>query len=163
MTDTYVPTWPVMGRAELAQHEIPAESFRGQLSTWGGDGYDRLEHSEKAGWQSVSSWGHDGWDLGDWPYVVIKTAKHNGRFLLAVDVEGDLTVYGFDSEANRESAIDYLFLWYADGRRLEEILANEGLTYDRDALDAASLTVEERFRGPFSWKRLEASKSEVTA
>jgi hypothetical protein len=72
-------------------------------------------------------------------------------------------VYGFATTEDRDAAIDYLFLWYAVGHRLEEILANEGLTYDRDALDAASLTVEERFRGPFSWKRLEASESEVTA
>jgi len=158
MTDTYVPTWPVMGRAELAQHEIPAEDVRCHLSSWGGDGYDRMEHSEKAGWQSVSSWGHDGWDLGDWPYVVIKTAKHNGRFLLAQDVEGDLTVYGFDSEANRESAIDYLFAWYASTHR--DWLPAE---ITREILDAGAANLPVKFRGPFSWKRLEASESEVTA
>jgi len=155
----------MMGRDELATHEFRQHGRDYRFSC---DGWEDIEVARKEGWEAISSWGLDGWDLAIWPYVVISFRNVGDglprrAYQMRTTCEGDTTVYGFATTEDRDAAIDYLFLWYAVGHRLEEILANEGLTYDRDALDAASLTVEERFRGPFSWKRLEASESEVTA
>ena len=76
-------------------------------------------------------------------------------------VEGDTTVYIVESDADRDAAIDYLFIWYGLGKEYDEWLV-EGLSPDkREGLDAGALRVPERFRGAFSWARLEASKTET--
>ena len=160
-TETF--TRPVMTAAELATFRVADHGRDYRLSD---DGYGDMEVANRQGWSAISGWGHDGWDLGDWPYVVISTRKV-GRPLPGNDFaearpyqmrqtcEGDTTVYAFTSEADRDAAIDYLFIWYGVGRSYDRWVA-EGLTYDKRAdLDAGTLRVPVQFRGPFTWKRCE--------
>jgi hypothetical protein len=169
---------PIMTRAELAKHKVDSAGRDYRLSC---DGYGDMEVASKQGWHAVSGWGRDGWDLGDWPYVVIsvRNREHPGYVIdgfhiplvtggedskpamiyeLRQTVEGDTETYRFDSLEDREAAIDYLFVWYGLGREYDtwEVA---GLTYDkREALDAGTLRVPERFRGPFSWARCESEE-----
>jgi hypothetical protein len=143
---------PIMTASELAVHQV--DSF-GRDYSKSDDGYGDMEVAANEGWTAISGWGRDGWDLGDWPYVVIYARDHELRQI----VEGDSTVYAFDNVDDLHAAIDYLFIWYGLRREYDEWTV-EGLTYDkRDALDNGELRVPERFRGPFSWKRLEREGS----
>ena len=141
-TTAYAITRPLMTRDELATHEV---TQYGRNYAESCDGYEDMEAEQDRGWHSCASWGRDGWDLGNWPYVVIYRRKlAGGKFGVMQIVEGDRTVYHFGSEADRDAAIDYLFLWYA----AEEDWAP--LSYeDRARLDAGELTVDEKFRGPY--------------
>lgn len=160
-TDTYRPARAIMTAGELDAHKITTEGRDYRLSD---DGYDDMDVAARTGWLAVSGWGHDGWDLGDWPYVVVsvrnmggdRVPDHAQGYQLRITVEGDSTVYRFDSLADREAAIDYLFVWYGLGHDYES-WTDEGLTSDkRSALDAGTLRVPVRFRGPFSWARSES-------
>lgn len=83
----------------------------------------------------------------------------HGGYEMRQTVEGDTTVYRFATLEDRAAGIDYLFVWYGLGREYDEWIV-EGLTHDkRDGLDAGALRVPERFRGPFSWERLDAVKA----
>lgn len=161
---------PIMTRAELAKHQIDAH---GRDYSRSDDGYDDMELAISEGWSAISGWGRDGWDLGDWPYVVISVrnvgvtdiVKDNerctsaSRYQMRQTVEGDTTVYDFASKADRDAAIDCLFVWYGFGQDYDS-WAIEGLTSDkREALDAGTLRVPAQFRGPFSWKRAEEESS----
>lgn len=155
-TDFYTPTRPVMTRDELAAHHLTAF---GRDYSQSCDGYDDMDVNGRKGWHSIAGWGRDGWDLADWPYVVIShgTLEHDvpGKYRLLSVCEGDHTVYAFDTPEDRDAATDYLFIWYGVGRSYDDWVA-EGLTYDkREALDAGALGIPVRFRGPFSWARLE--------
>ncbi len=153
---------PIMTRAELAGHEVT--SF-GRDYSQSDDGYDDMDLAERQGWGTLSGWGRDGWDLGEWPYVVISERFRAGHYEMRQTVEGDTTVYRFDSVEDCHAAIDYLFIWYGIAKELDE-WAVEGLGAEFDAetgkytkregLDAGTLRVPERFRGPFSWSRLDA-------
>lgn len=157
-TDPYSPTRPIMTAAELLTHHLTAF---GRDYTVSCDGWDDMEANGAKGWRSVSAWGRDGWDLADWPYVVIShgtlKADGPGKYRLLSVCEGDHTVYTFDTPADRDAATDYLFIWYGVGRSYDEWVA-EGLTDDkRAALDAGALRVPVRFRGPFSWARMDGT------
>lgn len=146
-------TRPVMTRKELADHQVHAYGRNYAESC---DGYEDMEAEEGRGWTAISGWARDGYDLGDWPYVTIYTRPEwDGKFPLLQIVEGDRTLWSFDTEADREAAIDYLFLWYAAGDRWAQ---EQGAWIDREALDAGTLDVPPEFRGPFSWARLEAEE-----
>lgn len=77
-------------------------------------------------------------------------------------VEGDTTVYAFATEADREAAIDLLFIWYGLGREYDtwqgltsSETGPERLTVEdaRSTVNAGTLRVPNKLRGPFSWKR----------
>lgn len=142
MTTAYAPTRPLMSAAELATHQVTAY---GRNYAESDDGYGDMAVEEDRGWHSCAGWGRDGWDLGSWPYVVIYRRKlPDGKFGVMQICEGDRTVYAFTSEADRDAAIDYLFLWYAAGEDWAP------LRYDQRAeLDEGELAVDEKFRGPY--------------
>jgi hypothetical protein len=141
-TMTYTITRPLMNAAELSEHEV---TQYGRNYAESDDGYSDMAVEEDRGWHSIGGWGRNGWDLGNWPYVVIYRRNLGaGKFGVMQICEGDRTVYHFGSEADRDAAIDYLFLWYAAGEDWAP------LTYaDRARLDAGELTVDEKFRGPY--------------
>lgn len=169
---------PIMTAAELAQHRVRSHGRDYSLSD---DGYGDMEVAAGEKWRAVAGWGRDGWDLGDWPYVVVslREVDHPGYtisglhiplvdgatgepakvFEMRQTVEGDTDVYRFDTAGDRDAAVDYLFVWYGLGKEYPEWVA-EGLTPDkRDALNAGTLRVDARFRGPFSWARCDAEKA----
>ena len=89
---------------------------------------------------------------------MISVRNHEGAYEMRSTVEGDTDVYRFATQEDRLAAIDYLFIWYGLGEDYDSWTV-EGLTHDkREALDAGTLRVPERFRGPFSWERLDAEK-----
>lgn len=144
---------PIMTADELRSHKVDAY---GRDYSRSDDGYDDMDVNFKdGGWHAVSSWGLSGWDLGQWPYVVISV--RDADFDLLSTCEGDRDVYHFDTPEDRDAAIDYLFLWYAASKDYSDFPA-----IDRDALNAGNVTVDERYRGPFSWSRLDASKDPQT-
>lgn len=144
---------PIMSNAELRGHEISAEPRNYLLSC---DGYGDMELAEKRGWTTISGWGRDGWDLGRHPYVSFQVrtvsvgprTPQDRRYQVQQIVEGDHTVYQFGTEADRDAAIDYLFVWYALDERWSPWKWG-----DREALDAGQLAIEDKYRGPFSWER----------
>jgi hypothetical protein len=138
---TYAPTRPIMGRDELLTHHHRAH---GRDYTVACDGYEDMEAAEKRGWRSLYSWGADGWDLGDLPYVSIQIAERDGKFLLQSICEGDHDLYAFDTAEDRDAALDYLFLWYAAGKRWAPLTHEQ-----REALDAGGFEVEPQYRGPY--------------
>jgi hypothetical protein len=141
----------IMTAAELANYHVAREG-RSPLSD--GDGYSDIEVNEGRGYHAVGSWGRNGWDLGDWPYVVLSTCDRSEGFLLLSVCEGDHDLYSFSSEEDRNAALDYLFLWY--GARQDWCPITEE---QRTDLDAGRIEVDEKFRGPFSWGRLEREKN----
>jgi hypothetical protein len=132
-----------MGRDELAKHKFSEHGRNYALSC---DGYEDMGVAEKQGWSAVANWGRDGWDLGEWPYVVMYTRTTSGRFEphptegrweLQQITEGDHTLYRFVTEADREAAMDYLFLWYAAGKHWAPLRYE-----DREQLDAGGFEVD---------------------
>lgn len=129
----------------------------------GDDGYGwiaRVEESSRIGnvWRVVSSWGLDGFDYGDWPYVAIAhgfvqetEADRIAPYRIMERVEGDVTLWAFEDQAQRDAAADEMARrsWSRSpedhGPTMAAILA---VTPEGEALPS-------RFRGPFSWKRLE--------
>lgn len=102
--------------------------------------------ASRSGWRLLSCWGADGWDLGAWPYVSFQLAERPEppRFLLQQIVEGDHDRYAFETDGDRDAALDYLFLWHSAGKDWSP------LTYEqRSALDEGRIEVEPRFRGPY--------------
>ena len=133
-----------MSAAQLREHKVTSY---GRDYRFSDDGYSDMEVEEKRGWRVISSWGRDGWNLGDWPYVAIYTRRSQSGdtpWWLMQIVEGDRTLYAFATEAEREAAIDYLFLWYAAGKRWAPLGYD-----DREVLDAGQLMVDEKFSGPY--------------
>lgn len=146
---------PIFTAAELAAHKVDAH---GRDYSKSDDGYSDMEVAAEDGWVPIAGWGRDGWDLGDWPYVVVskrQVTPVNGPFGSAFQmrqtVEGDTTVYHFDSIEDRDAAIDYLFVRYGIGREYDEWTA-WGVT-SRKALDAGTLRVPEELRGAYSPSR----------
>lgn len=135
--------------------------------TWfdeGGDGYDWLQRNEKTtnkvSHGAVAGWGLDGWDLGGWPLVVIMhTVRHEpakgGRFALTERVEGDCTQYVFATEEDLTKATDAVARWW---------WSRDPERHGPDVVKVLAETSEdqelpERFRGRFSWARLDRSKA----
>lgn len=138
--DTYAPGRPIMTAAELKTHHT---GDTGRDYRFSGDGYSDMEHESKKGWKLVAGWGRDGWDLGDWPYVSFLVRKGD-RFELMQIVEGDRSVWEFDTQPDLYAAIDYLFLWYSAGDDWAPI------TYEqREQLNLGQISVDEKFRGPY--------------
>jgi hypothetical protein len=73
-------------------------------SLWN-QGYDWLGPL-RHGWYGVSSWGRGGWDLGSWPRVVIAHYDGEGRYGLAVYVEGDVEVTAHATREDRDRVTD---------------------------------------------------------
>lgn len=141
---TYTITRPVMTKDELAENQVLQY---GRNYAESDDGYGDMAAEEGRGWRAIAGWGRDGWDLGDWPYVVIYASKMGepGRpFGLMQICEGDRTVYAFATEADRDAAVDYLFLWYAAGQSWAPV----GYA-DRGWLEAGIIAVDEKWRGPY--------------
>lgn len=150
------------GRYEYAAHGCREDSFGVTML----DGFEWIHEIEKLpGWSPVSSWGRDGWDAGDWPLVAV--AKNTGpnlvdRWAFVVRVEGDIERSLFCSEACRDSAIDELVAWYwaASGDSHEAaVVASASGVYELPRGESAPLPP--RFRGPFSWERLERERDEI--
>lgn len=155
-------TRAIMTRDELAAAKTTAH---GRDHVHSGDGYDDMELAGTQGWHVVSSWGRDGWDLGEWPYVTIYVRDINDGTLdggklrriyqMQQITEGDHTVYAFDTPEDRDAAIDYLFLWYAAGRDWAPLGYEQ-----REDLDAGQMDdLDAKWRGAFSWGRLDAEKA----
>lgn len=145
---------PIMTAVELDAHRTDAH---GRDYSRSDDGYSDMEVAAEEGWHAIAGWGRDGWDLGDWPYVVISvrcpvTEDGRGQYQVRQTVEGDSTIYNFDTNADQSAAIDYLFVWYGIGQDYDEWTA-AGLT-SREALDAGTLRVPDEFRGPYSASRV---------
>lgn len=145
---------PIMTAAELETHRVDSH---GRDYSKSDDGYSDMEVAAGEGWHAIAGWGRDGYDLGDWPYVVISvrcpvTSDGKGQYQVRQTVEGDTTVYSFDTNADQSAAIDYLFVWYGIGREYEE-WAVLGVT-SREGLDAGYLRVPEELRGPYSSARV---------
>ena len=156
--DTYDPQRPIMTAAELAEHQVDAY---GRDYNESDDGYEDMEVESRRGWGAISGWGKDGWDMGSWPYVVISRRRHAGApaqdlapcWEVLSTCEGDRTVYRFQSEADQLAALDYLFVWYGIAHDYDSWTI-EGLTHDkREALDAGTLRVPAKFRGPYGASR----------
>jgi hypothetical protein len=161
-----------MTKAELAEHQA---AKWGRNYAESDDGYSDMEVEERRGWRVIASWGSDGWDLGHWPYVMfyvrtggwVEVDQMRGPvvgdsvaqgpppaevavvevvFELLEIVEGDRTLWRFADEDDRAAALDYLFLWYAahEERRWCPVTPA-----DREALEAGTLAVDEKFRGPY--------------
>lgn len=109
------------------------------------DGYGRMEFAEKHnGWRAVSSWGRNGWDLGSWPLITVMRREKDGKHQVRYDVEGDVTITSWDSEADANAYINGLafFHWqWAHEPWVEGVLTVEDMP--------------DYLRGPFSWKRLD--------
>lgn len=152
----------VMSARELDRYRVGRSSRHALLD----DGWDDLERGVRDGWAAIPAWGLSGWDLGEWPYVVISTRRRGTAWELRQVVEGDATTWRFASEEDRDAAVDYLFLWYGIAQEYSEWIADGIAGWDddtrsypaRDALDAGELTVPDKYRGPFSWARLDAEK-----
>ena len=164
---------PIMTAAELDRHKV---DIHGRDYSRSDDGYSDMEVAATEGWRPLAGWGADGWDLGDWPYVVISLRNVQTSNLrrwptiqtvyeMRQTCEGDVTGYAFDSAEDRLAAIDYLFLWYALGHQAETLADGDSdwaQVYGdgngrREGLDAGTLRVPERLRGPYRASRAEAS------
>lgn len=143
-----------MDAAELGAHRVRAY---GRDYSESDDGYSDMEAEAGRGWAAVSGWGRDGWDLGDWPYVVLYVRPDRADLLQIV--EGDRTLWHFDTAEDRDAAIDYLFLWYSAGEGWSPLQVGNGPDANRAALDAGTFRVPPEFRGPFSWGRAERERS----
>ncbi len=105
------------------------------------DGYEFIGAGEAAGWRAVAAWGRDGWDLGSWPYVVY---LFRGELERADYCEGDIRIETYATSDERERATDAAAMFHWRGESWVE-----GVDVDDPPA---------RFRGPFSWKRLEAEE-----
>ncbi len=125
-----------------------------EVARFAGDGYDRAEVVAKVGWEPVGSWGRDGWDLGEWPYVMVYVRTYavgvrpGDRFEVCENVEGDATVWTFETIEARNAHIDGLAL--ASWRNRSESWV-EGVRRVSD--------MPAKLRGPFSWARLDVEKA----
>lgn len=119
-----------------------------------GDGYDWIsETGPRLGFHALSAWGLDGWDLGQWPYVSLSIGRREGVVTVLEYVEGDLTFRDFASESDAFGFLDAcLFFWTEP--------AVEALRAAVPVVPASVEGLPDRFRGPFSWHRLNASKGE---
>ena len=150
----------IMTSAELAKHKV---TYHGRDYSRSDDGYGDMEVAGNSGWQVIPSWGLDGWDLGSWPYVAIYARESNDgsitdgkltRFYeLQQIVEGDHTVWSFATSAERESAINYMFLWYAADQDWAPLKWE-----DREKLDRGEMEFDSKYLGPFSWSRLDKER-----
>lgn len=110
-----------------------------------GDGYDYIQQLEVTGkWAAVGSWGLDGWDLGDWPYLVYFVSKQGDQFCVRERCEGDLTTWTFATRAEMIAKLDETFWWCVRNHP-----DRMGWTEP-----PADLETNPRYRGPFSWDRL---------
>lgn len=128
-------------------YQVAPENFWMLAVLRGDDGYDRIESASRYGWKAIPSWGLDGWDLGSWPLVVMFHRSIDDAFELAYNVEGDITVYRYATRELRDAATDYLAFWHWKHEQEAWV----------DGIDSADVAPA-RLRGPFSWKRLNASK-----
>jgi hypothetical protein len=134
-----------------------------------GDGYEWVARRDKSRtWRSISCYGLDGWDAGDWPLVAFAVTNSNvldhatDRYLwgYAVRVEGDVDTYWYPTQQERDVAVGLAIHWY--WQRDSTIT---GYLRDKGAEPKTWQTwddIPDRYKGYFSWKRLEASKADVS-
>ena len=144
MTSDYTPTRPIMGAAELAAAHL---GRHGRDYVASDDGNDDMYLATRSGWRLLAGWGADGWDLGNWPFtsIQIKERPEAPRFLLQSICEGDHDQYAFDTDGDRDAAIDYLFLWYAAENDWSPSY------HQREKLDQGGFEVDPKFRGPYRY------------
>jgi len=119
----------------------------------GEGGYGWIEESRRDGWRVVPSWGEDGWDLGAWPLVSVSFRERGGKFEVVTYCEGDLEFRTFATETERSAFVDEIaeFYWHN-----ETSIGPHELKFYRNFYPTGPLP--ERFRGPFSWARLDAAR-----
>ncbi len=110
----------------------------------GSEGYDRMEHAIRDGWEAIPNWGLNGWDLGRWPLVVV---YHRGELEMAVDIEGDVEIQEFTTREERDRKTDEIAFRY--WKRSEEDWVEHIDSHEQ---------MPSGLRGPFSWRRLDESK-----
>lgn len=154
---------PLMNQATMREHHL---ADYGRNYGESDDGYGDMKAEQKRGWKVISGWGRDGWDMGEWPLVSMLAREIKPepapamakRYQVMQIVEGDRSIYTFDTVTEQEAALDYLFLWYSAGEDWSPV------TYDnREQLEAGQLEVADKFRGWFSWERVEVTKGERAA
>lgn len=96
----------------VPDYRVIPEPFWAISQMRGDDGYDRIEAARRFRWTAIPAWGRDGWDLGSWPLVVVFHRQSPGRFELAENVEGDVTVYCYMTRELRDEATDQLAFWH---------------------------------------------------
>lgn len=118
-----------------------------------GDGYDFAETARQLPerFRLLGGWGRDGWDLGDWPYVMVYLSADG---LTVVEyVEGDLTFHRFKTAEAASAWIDRLFIYWAEDHVIDALREDLG-----GALPRSVSALPARFRGAFSWHRLNVSQ-----
>ena len=88
------------------------------------------------GWSVQAGWGSKGWDLGEWPYVAYYLRTTGGKFQLLQIVEGDHSLYEFDTKELRAAAIDGIFE------------RGNSFAYVQEEIAAGIITGDE-WRGPY--------------
>jgi hypothetical protein len=150
-----------MTAGELQRHKI---GTYGRDYSRSDNGYGDIEVNAEEGWNALSSWGLDGWDLGEWPFVVLSVRTQEEGYELLSVVEGDHTLYCFDSQEERAAAIDFLFVWYGLSRNYAGWIAAGIPAWDgktspaRALLNRGELAVPAQLRGPFSSERLDRER-----
>lgn len=141
-------TATLTSRGDLTAYRVEPEAFWQVATMTGDDGYERIERARAHGWSAVPGWGRDGWDLGSWPYVVIFHRGNGGRFEMAENIEGDVTVWSLPTRELREQATDVLALeWWQYG----------GVEWVAGIATVAEAPAE--LRGPFSWARCDEGRA----
>jgi len=136
------------------------------------EGYDFISVGEENGWRAVASWGLDGWDLAEWPYNVYLFREVYPILFREVYppifavypsaqranyCEGDITIETYSTVEAREEATNETAMYYWLSKNEAWVAGVERA----EGRTTAAAEVPERFKGPFSWKRLNESKFDV--
>jgi hypothetical protein len=100
-------------RKDLKQYQVDDNGFWDNVYMRGIGGYNRAELANAAGWREIASWGEQGWYVGDGPLCMCFFREREGRFEVAENVEGDITIYSCPTEALRNEVMDCIafFRW----------------------------------------------------
>lgn len=82
------------------------------------DGDEWREAMEEAGWDVPGLWGRYGWHLGRWPLTAAALLDRPEAevWAYATYTEGDVEVYAFDSEHERDEAVtEEAVFWWRNG------------------------------------------------
>jgi hypothetical protein len=125
------------------EYRIEPETFWTLSVLRGDDGYDRMEPAGANRWRPIPSWGRDGWDLGCWPLAVIYHRATLDAWQLAYNVEGDITVYSYPQQQQRDAATDCIAFWHWKHDECDWV----------DGIDSAE-SAPYYLHGPFSGNRM---------
>jgi hypothetical protein len=138
-------------KIDTSRYEYPTPTV------WADDGYEFMQKSrEQAGWYDVGSWGRDGWNLGVWPLVIVQHRDPSpliGTFDVLYYVEGDITIYRYDTREERDAKTDVLFVFHAldSSHPVADELAKLGITWEtRGSVEEMLDRLPAYLRGPYS-------------